>query len=60
MVSLHFGNRVTNYISYVQNLEKIPEKHGLTLISNCLAKELQRISFNAHVHACSSIYTDEE
>jgi len=31
MVRLPFGNRVTNYIVYEQNLKKKSEKYGLAL-----------------------------
>jgi len=47
MVSLKFGNRVTNYIGYVQNMEEKAEMQHI-------------IFYGAHVHACSPSYTDKE
>jgi len=45
-------------------LQKFGEKNlksmGWPLFLICLTKEMQHISFYAHVHACRPSYTDEE
>jgi len=56
---LCFGNRVLNYLGYVQNLEK----KSKTWIGPCLklcGKGDAAIIFYVHVHAYSLSYTDEK
>jgi len=61
MVCLRSENRVSIYIGYVQNLEKIG-KACIDPYLKLFGKEdaAPYIIFYTHVHACSLGYTDEE